>query len=281
VRRPYLLASIAAICLCLLSSCEFRSRRAVWHFDPGVTYKVRYAAELKAKADGSWGSSPYVSAAQAEFSAQASLDTSKGQIELSLAVDTLQYRSSERGPEEDRYMTGRLRKYKAKLSLSRTGQVLSLEEEPGMPPVEFSPLNFSRFLAYILPAFPDAPIKKGARWEIVQPLLDKFHPDSRVVKRFTLSAIRETPEGDLATCLVEMDAYLEEDLGEGEAARKPSLSGSGQMVFNLGKGRPVSAELELEGRFVSSRLPQKTGDSTRAEALPLRLLEKLSVRFSD
>ncbi|MDB5049258.1 MAG: hypothetical protein JWO30_2329 [Fibrobacteres bacterium] len=281
MRHPFLLASLATLSSLLLSSCEFRSHRAVWHFEPGVTYKVQYSAEVKAKADGSWGAAPYVSAAQAGFSAQAALDTSKGQIELSLAVDTLQYRSSERGPEEDHYMTGRLRKYKAKLSLSRTGQVLSLEEEPGMPPVGFSPLNFGRFLAYVLPAFPDAPIKKGTRWEIVQPLLDKFHPESRAVKRFTLSAVRETPEGELATCLVEMDAYLDEDLGDGEAAGKPSLSGSGQMVFNLTQGRPVSAELELEGRFVSGPLGQKTGDSTQPEALPLRLQEKLSVRFSD
>lgn len=209
---------------------------------------------------------------------QASGDTSKGQFELSLTVDTLTYRSSERGPDEDRYMTGRLRKYRAKVSLSRTGQVLAMEEEPSMAPVEFSPLNFGRFLAYAMPSFPDASIKKGSRWEIIQPLLDKFHPDSRVIKRFTLSAVRETPQGDLATLLVEMEAHLSEDLGEAEGATQPAMTGSGQMVFNLSKGRPVSADLELEGRFIS-QLPQKTGDSTQLKPLPLRLQEKLSLRF--
>jgi hypothetical protein len=189
-------------------------------------------------------------------------------------------------------MTGRLRKYRSKLAFSRTGLVLALEEEPGMPPVEFSPLNFGRFLAYVLPAFPDAPIRQGSRWEIVQPLLDKFHPDSRVIKRFTLSAIRETAEGDLATCLVEVEAYLDEELGErekggAEAAKKPTLTGSGQIVFNLAKGRPVSADMDLEGRFLSPTSPKPVDpasagtDTARAEAQPLRLQEKLSVRFSD
>jgi hypothetical protein len=294
-RKPVSRLPIAlplAACAALLSSCEFSSRKAVWNLDSGAEYKVRYSAELRAKAEGSWGSSPYVSAAQAEFSTVAASDTSKGQLELAFAVDTLEYRSSERAPEEDEYMTGRLRKYKSKLALSRTGQVLSLEEEPGMPPVEFSPLNFGRFLAYVLPAFPDAPIKQGSRWEIVQPLLDKFHPGSRVVKRFTLSAIRETAEGDLATCLVEVEAFLDEDLGnkekgDGEAAKKPSLTGSGQIVFNLAKGRPVSAEMDLEGRFLGhpSQKPEDPAsagsDTAQAESLPLRLQERLSVRFSD
>ncbi len=271
----------AAIVLLLFASCQFGSRHAYWHFNPSVTYKLRYSAETKAKADGSWGSTPYVSAAQARFTAQAASDTSKGQIELFLAVDTLEYRSSERGPEEDGYMTGRLRKYKGKVTLSRTGQVLSLEEEPALPPVAFSPLNFGRLLAYALPAFPDMAIKKGSRWEVSQSLLDKFHPDSRVRKRFVMSAIRETPEGELATCLVDMDAFLDEDLGNGENAGKPSLTGSGQMVFNLTKGRPVSSQLELDGRFISHGLPQKTGDSAQASDLPLQLREKISLSFSD
>ncbi|HKP95492.1 MAG TPA: hypothetical protein VJ385_07030 [Fibrobacteria bacterium] len=285
MRRNHFLASVPVLCvLLLLSSCEFRSRRAVWRLEAGVTYKLEYSAELRARADGSWGTGPYVSAARAGFSVRAVPDTSKGQIEVSLAADTLDYRSSERGPEEDQYMTGRLRKYKARISLSRTGQILSLEEEPGMPPVEFSPLNFGRFLAYALPAFPDAPIKKGSRWEIVQPLLDKFHPDSRLLKRFTLSAIRETPEGDLATCLVDLEAFLDEDLGSGENVRKPSLTGSGQMVFNLASGRPVSADLELEGRFMShppGEPADSSGSGSKPEALPLRLQEKLSLRFSE
>jgi hypothetical protein len=280
VRLRFHILSALALSALLLSACEFQSRRAAWRFDPGVTYKLHYAAELKARADGSWGAAPYVSAAESEFSFKASADTSKGQIEAILSADTLAYRSSERGPEEDQYMTGRLRKYRAKLTLSRTGQVLAMEEEPGLPPVEFSPLNFGRFLAYAWPAFPDAPIKKGSRWEINQSLLDKFHPESRVLKRFTLSTIRETPEGALAVCLVEMEAMLAEDLGDGETPAKPTLTGRGQMVFNLDKGRPVSGEWELEGRF-TSRLPQKSGDSAQADPLPLRLQEKLSFSLSE
>jgi hypothetical protein len=265
----------------LLTSCEFRSHRAYWHLDPLVTYKVRYSAETRATADGSWGSAPYVSAVEAEFSAQSAGDTAKEQIEFTFTVDTLQYRSSERGPDEDQYMTGRLRKYKGRLSLSRTGQALSLEEEPGLPPVAFSPLNFGRMLAYALPTFPVFAIKKGSRWEINQSLMDKFHPDSHVQKRFTLSAIRETPEGDLATCLVDLDAYLDEDLGNGASTGKPSLSGSGKVVFNLTQGRPVSAELELEGGFIGHGPAPKAGDSTQPQALTMRLREKLSVSFGD
>jgi hypothetical protein len=289
MRRYFSQITILALISLLTASCEFRSRRITWRLDPGVAYKVKYSVELRAKADGSWGSSPYVSSAEADFSMRAATDTGKAQIELSLSVDTLEYRSAERGPDEDGYMTGRLRKYRAKAALSRTGQLLSMEEEPGLPPVDFTPLNFGRFLAYALPSFPDAPLKKGSRWETVQPLLDKFHPESRVVKRFTLSAIRETPEGDLAVCLVEMDVHLAEDLtvprAEGQGGGDPdttgpALSGRGQMVFNLDKGRPVLTELELEGRF-QSRLPQKPGDSTQPEILPLRLQEKIKLAFTE
>lgn len=296
MRLNYKLTAALALASIFAVSCEFQSRRITWRLDPAVIYKVRYSVELRAKAEGSWGSSPYVTVAEAGFSLRAVTDTAKAQIEASLTVDTLEYRSSERGPEEDAYMTGRLRKYRAKTSLSRTGQLLSMEEEPGLPPVDFTPLNFGRFLAYAIPSFPDAPLKKGSRWETVQPLLDKFHPESKVVKRFTLSAIRETPEGDLAVCLVEMDVYSTEDLavpqggGPGQGAEAPSssgpaktgpvLSGRGQMVFNLDKGRPVLTELELEGRF-QSRLPQKTGDSTQPEILPLKLQEKVRLTFTE
>jgi hypothetical protein len=277
---PLLLVSVSLATL-LLSACEFRSRHASWHLRSAVTYKLRYEAEIRAKADGSWGAGPYVSAAQAEFTATTSADTSKGQVELTLIVDTLAYRSSERGPEEDEYMTGRLRKYKAKLALAATGQMVSLEEEPSLPSVAFSPLNFGRLMAFALPAFPASAIKQGSRWEISQPLLDKFHPESRIRKRFTLSAIRETPQGDIATCLVEMDAFLDEDLGNGENAGKPSLSGRGQMVFNLTQGRPVSSEFEMDGRFIAQAASPKTTDAPQPEALPLRLQEKISLRFSD
>lgn len=264
----------------LVCSCEFRSRTAAWHFAPGSACKIAYSAELKAKADGSWGSAPYVSAAEADFTARAAVDSATGEIVLSLSVDTLAYRSSERSPGEDDYMAGRLRKYQARLTLSRTGRLLSMEEEPDMPQVEFSPLSFGRLLAYALPAFPDEPIKQGSRWEVTQPLLDKFHPDSRVLKRFALSALRETPEGDLGTCLFELEAYLDEDLGGGGNPSEPSLTGSGQAVFNLTTGRPVSAQVRLEGRFATPS-PESPADSAHKVGLPLHLEEELSLRFSD
>jgi hypothetical protein len=155
--RPILLA----LPLLLLSSCEFRSRRIAWHPAPGADFKIRYSAETRAKAEGAWGSAPYVSAAQAEFSVRPAVDSGKGQIDLALTVDTLAFRGAERSPEEEAYMDGRLKKYRARVSLSRTGQALALEEEPALPPVAFSPLAFGRWLAYALPAFPDAPLRKG------------------------------------------------------------------------------------------------------------------------
>jgi len=297
---------LLALSALILAACVFRSHRPVYRFDSGKTYRVHYSVELKAKAGGNWGSDPYASVAQAEFSFRAVPDTSKGEIELSLAVDSLTLRNSERGPEEDGYMAGRLKKYLAKMVISRTGQVLSLDEEPSLPPVGFSTLNFSRSLIYSLASFPDRPVKQGSRWEITQSLLDKFHPESRIVKRFALSAIRETPEGRLAVCLVELEAYLVEELGEfgesisgtqsggdasryasGKAAspRKPSLTGRGSMVFNLDKGLPVSADLELGGEF-RSLPPSIEADSSRPstsvpESMILDLQEKISLRFTD
>ena len=269
----------------VLTSCEFRSRLAAYRFDPGVTFKIRYSAETRAKADGSWGSAPYASAATAEFTGKAVTDSAKGQIEITLSVDTLDFRAAERGPEEDAYMDGRLKKYRAKLSLSSTGQLLGLDEEPAQPPVEFSPLNIGRWLAYALPAFPDAALRQGARWEITQPLLDKFHPASRVLKRFTLSAVRETPEGEMATCLVELQAFLAEDFGDTASTAGPALIGSGNIVFNLAKGRPVSAHIELEGRFLGNP-GRASGDTALRESaqpagLPLKLQGKLELSFSD
>lgn len=287
MRRLPLIAT--ALSLCLLASCEFRSRRPVYHFGPGVTLKLRYEAQIRAKAEGAWGAAPYGSAAEAEFTLNASDDTAKGQVELSLTVDTLSFRADERSAEENAYMDGRLRKYHARLTLSRTGQVLALEEEPALPPVAFSPLNVARWLAYALPAFPDEPLRQGARWEITQPLLDKFHPGSKVIKRYTLSAIRETPEGDMATCLVELEAWLGEDFGrqQADASGKPapSLTGTGKAVFNLAKGRPVSAELELEGKFPGDpgRVPGDTAKATEEGAREriLDLQEKVEISISD
>lgn len=287
MRRLLLISS--ALSLCLLASCEFRSRRPAYHFGPGVTLKLRYSAQIRAKAEGAWGAAPYVSAAEAGFTLKASDDSAKGQVELSLSADTLAFRADERSAEENAYMDGRLRKYRARLTLSRTGQVVALEEEPALPPVAFSPLNVARWLAYALPAFPDEPLRQGARWEITQPLLDKFHPGAKVTKRYTLSAIRETPEGELATCLVEFEAWLGEDLGQalGDAsgAPAPSLTGTGKAVFNMALGRPISAELELEGKFPGDpgRAP---GDTAKADPGATRerildLQEKVEISISD
>jgi hypothetical protein len=276
-RLAFLVASLSV----LLSSCEFRSRRITWHPAPGVAFKLRYAAETRAKAGGSWGTAVYVSSAQADFSAQASVDSAKGQIEIALAVDTLDFKAAERSPEEDAYMDGRLKKYRARLALSRTGQVLALEEEPALPPVAFSPLAIGRWLAFALPAFPETALRQGKRWEVTQSLLDKFHPGSRVVKHYTLSAIRETPSGDQAVCLVEYEAWLDEDVGG--PAEAPTLRGSGKIVFNLEKGRPESASLEMEGTFREGQ-PRTPGDSSQpagAEPRPLELREKVEMTFAD
>jgi hypothetical protein len=209
------------------------------------------------------------------------VDSAKGQIEIALAVDTLDFKAAERSPEEDAYMDGRLKKYRARIALSRTGQLLSLEEEPALPPVAFSPLAMGRWLAYALPAFPETALRQGKRWDITQSLLDKFHPDSRVVKHYTLSAIRETPEGDQAICLVEFEAWLDEDVGGPAAA--PALKGSGKIVFNLEKGRPESASLELEGTFREGppRTPEDSARAAGGEARPLELREKVELTFSD
>jgi hypothetical protein len=211
---------------------------------------------------------------------KAATDSAKGQIELALAADTLDFKASERPPEEDAYMDGRLRRYRAKLTLSRTGQAVAFEEEPAQPPVDFTPLAIGRLLTYAFPAFPDAALRQGARWDIVQPLLDKFHPDSRVAKHYTLSAVRQTPEGELATCLVELEAFLAEDLGD-TASAVPALKGSGKVVFNLAKGIPESAELELSGTFQAGP-PPAPGDSSKASpAHPVKLEQKLEIAFSD
>ena len=242
-------------------------------------FAIHYSAETRAQAEGSWGAAPYVSAAAAAFSAKAALDAAKGQIDLALAVDSLDFKAAERSPDEDAYMDGRLKKYRARLTLSRTGQALALDEEPALPSVAFSPLAIGRWLVYALPTFPETPLRQGKRWDITQPLLDKFHPDSRVEKHYTLSAIRETPAGDLAVCLVQLEAWLDEDVGA-LAPSGPALKGSGKIVFNLDKGLPESATLELEGRFRGVSAQADTGRAA-AGSHPMELKEKLEISFSE
>lgn len=274
------LTTLAPLSLLLISSCEFRSHRIVWHPAPGASFKIHYSSETRAKAEGAWGTAPYLSASQADFTGKATVDSAKGQIDLSLAVDSLDFKAADRSVEEEAYMDGRLKKYHARMSLSRTGQALALEEEPALPPMAFSPLAFGRWLAYALPAFPDSPLRQGKRWDILQPLLDKFHPDSRVAKHFTLSAIRETPAGDEAVCLVELEAWLDEDVGSDSGPEGPALKGSGKIVFNVTKGFPESASLELEGHF---RTGTPSGDSARSASAgqPMELREKVDLTFSE
>lgn len=179
-------------------------------------------------------------------------------------------------------MEERLRRYKVRLAISAGGKVLAVEEEPDLPPVDFSPLNFGRFLAYGIPAFPKEAVKAGSEWQVDQPLLDKFHPGSRVVKRYKAQGVRQTAEGRLLDCKVEVEAWLEDGLAAREAAAggppRPDLSGRGEAVFNLDRGLPVSSGLELEGRFLS-QVREGASDSARVVELPLRLGLRIELRF--
>ncbi len=301
--------SLVLIAALLAVSCEFKSYRAVYSFDPAVTYTLRYSSSLKASTEAPGAKGKYAADADAVFSAKGVLDTSKGQFNLSFTMDSLRYQSSERAPEEDAYMVGRLRKYRARMALSRTGQALSLEEEPGLPPVEFSTLNFGRLLIYGFPSFPDADLKKGARWELRQSLLDKFHPESQLIKRFRLASVRETPHGRIAVCEANIEVLLDEELGAvhpnpahpAKSSDKPepiqdtvpggavvplpnaTLAGKGKMEFNLDTGRPISTELELEGVFLTqpNGSQEKPGDSGSVAPLRVRLQEHFSLHFSE
>lgn len=275
-RIPHLLALSLSL---LLGSCQFTSRRIAWAPAPGSDFKLRYSATTRVQAGASWESAPYVSSAEAVFSGKASVDPAKGEIALRLAADTLAFRADERDSAENAYMDGRLRSYRAGLFLSRTGQALSLEEEPALPPVAFSPLAIGRRLIYALPAFPETPLRQGKRWDVEQPLLDKFHPGSRVVKHYALSALRETPRGDLAVCLVEFEVWLDEDAGGGAGA--PALKGSGKVVFNLDKGIPESASLVLEGRFRAAAPSGDSAQGAQAEAGDMELKENLEIAFAE
>lgn len=256
----------------LFSACEFKSYSPSYALKSTPQFTLRYSAELNVKPDGTWGKSPYSSIAKGIFKVKSSYDSAKAQVEMSISVDSLEFKSSERAPQEDLYMVERLKKYHSKVVLTRTGQILSLEEEPVLPPIEFSPLNFGRLMILGLPAFPSSKIKIGTSWESVQPLLDKFHPESQVTRRFKLESIQESTKGKLLLCSVDFNVRLEEGL--------PTLTGKGEMEFDLESGGPISANLEVEGRFVSP-VSEKTVDSQTTSSVPLRLKERLSLRFSN
>jgi hypothetical protein len=256
---------------------------ATYRFTADATYSISYQAVLSGKAEGFRGARAYDADARAGLLVKVDPDSSSGRIGLTVTADSIVYAASDRDAEEGRYMQERLRRYKARMVLSRTGQVLALEEEPDLPPVDFSPLNFGRFLAYGIPSFPREAVQAGSEWTTEQPLFDKFHPGSKVVKRYKVQGIRETPEGRLVECSVTLEAWLEDGLASPSArsagdSGTPDLSGRGEAVFNLDRGQPISSTLELDGRF-NSPIREGGTDSGRVVDLPVRLGLRLDIRF--
>lgn len=287
-RLPAVPAAALAL-LSLLSGCirEEVGHRAAYRMSDSAAYAVRYEASLEAGADGFRAARDYGSRATARLSIAAGADPSAGSARLVLTADSIAFRASDRDEEEGRYMVERLKRYKARLAITAAGRVLALEEEPDLPPVAFSPLNFGRFLLYGLPAFPDTAIREGSEWRVEQPLLDKFHPGSRLVKTFRAGGIRQTPEGRVLECDMEVEAWLEEDLepeeagadGGAEKAGGATLTGHGRARFNLDRGEPVSSKLELTGRFLSR--VQVGGPEASPADHPIRLGLRLELRFGN
>lgn len=286
--RPLLLLRFAAAGLgALLAGCREEGRLAAYRPPAADSARtVVYEVSLEGEAEGFRGARAYSARAFARLDLKAAPETSEGRLDLVITADTVAFSASDRDGSEGLYMVERLRRYKARLALDPSGRMLALEEEPELPPVDFSPLNFGRFLAYALPAFPAAPVRAGDAWNIEQPLLDKFHPSSRVVKRFKAASIRESPAGRVLVCTVEMEAWLEEGLGaspqgaSAEAAPSPALTGRGEAEFDLDRGRPLSSSLRLQGRLVS-RLVEGPADSARTVDLPLRLGLQVDLRFEE
>lgn len=274
----------AAAIIALLGGCREPGRPAGYRFAAGAAYTLRYEASLEAKAESFRGDRPYRAGASARLAFTAAPDSAAGRATLSLSADSVSIHASDRDAQESRYMEERLRRYRAEAVLSRTGQLLSVTEEPDLPPVEFSPVSFGRYLAYGMPALPVEVVAPGSEWTVEQALLDKFHPEARVVKHYRAEAVRQTSEGALLDCRVDMQVFLEEGLGgpgpgSTPDSTRPSLSGRGAAVFNLDRGLPVSSDLELEGRFTSP-IQEGVSDSSRVVDLPLILSLKLSLRFS-
>jgi hypothetical protein len=292
-----LVCLVRLACLALLAAglaaCRAREGHPVaYRFAADTTYSLRYEASLEGRAGGSRGDRPYRADASAGLSFTAVPDSAAGRVGLAFTADSVAFRASDRDEQESRYMEDRLRRYRAEVVLSRTGQLLALAEEPDLPPVELSPVSFGRYLAYGMPALPDGEVAAGSEWKVEQALLDKFHPEARVVKRYRAVAIRETPGGRRLDCRVEVEVFLEEGLaarGPRSAAdsARPGLTGRGETVFDLDRGLPVSSVLELEGRFATPvRQEGEAGkegagasDSGRVVEVPIDLRLRLSLRF--
>ena len=265
--------------LLLFGGCRFNTYPVTYHFPAGVTYKLRYQAELSGKAEKLKDAHAYSASTRALLSFKATSDSAKGQIEFALGVDSIESGSAERSPGEQAYMAERLRKYRARLSISRTGQVLALEEEPDLPPLGFSTLHIGRALAYALPVFPQNGVGQGETWENTHFLLDKFHPQSRVQRKYWVTSIGQNPAGRMMVCHVELQVFLDEDLGPGRDTTLPALTGKGDVIFNLEQGRPVSAIFELSGRFQVPR-PAVPGGTGPTQQVSVGLRERFHLSFS-
>jgi hypothetical protein len=264
----------------LVSSCEFKSYRFTYQGGKSIAKSLDYSAELEGKEVGSPGPGLYRTKVQARLWVTGSYDSTKSQWDYKFSMDSLAFVSSERAQDEDKYMQGRLRKYHSRLLLTKTGQILFLDEEPQLPPVEFSPLNFGRFIIYGLPAFPDAPIKKGECWESQQSLLDKFHPESRLHRRYCFLSLQETAYGRIAHFDMTLATRLEEDL-KAPKTDTASLKGKGKFVFNLDGGYPISTQIEVEGDFLTPEgVGSNSPDSLPKPPMALHLSLSLNLKFS-
>ncbi len=267
-------------CCLFLASCEFKTYRLVYRFDHKNEYRIEYSASLQGNQEGRLGGHRYRTTADAAFIVRESFDSAKGQVDLGMTIEHLEFHSAERAKDEDAYMTGLLSKYHMHVLATNRGQVLSMTEEPHLPPVEFSPLNFGRLLLFALATFPDSDLKVGGHWESEQSLLDSFHPEARLKRSFKLTSVREATQGSIAEIEVGFMAFLEAGLGHSPADSLSNLSGKGKMEFNLNTGHLILSDLRMEGHFMGQTADKAT-DSSQFETLPLYLQENLRLHFSE
>ncbi len=261
-----------------LIGCRFNTYQTEYRFHSGPSFAVQFVAHLDVSAG--WGKAAYSSDAQVYFSGRFSGDTAKSEWALDVAADSLRFASSERAPEEDKYMMGRLRKYHARLAMTKSGQSLALDEEPALPQVQFTPTNFGRFLAYALPVFPQGRFAVGDTWAFTQVALDKFHPDAHWTKRFKLLEVRETAHGRIAVLSVDLSGDFHDDVGEMQTGSEATVTGTGRAEFDLAAGRPLSTELEWHGSFTPQAGADSSGPTGKSPLAPMVLSERVSLHFS-